>query len=95
MKIETLKQRLRKDRPMKSITLRIPEDVVEDLKKIAPMLGFSGYQPLMRTYIGQGLRKDLEKLENDPFWELIESLKRHGVEEEIINHALNEITTNS
>ena len=95
MKIETLKQRLRKDRPMKSITLRIPEDVVEDLKKIAPVLGFSGYQPLMRTYIGQGLRKDLEKLENNPFWELIESLKRHGVEEEIINNALNEITTHS
>ena len=92
MKIETLKQRLRKDRPMKSITLRIPEDIVEDLKKIAPVLGFSGYQPLMRTYIGQGLRKDLEKLENDPFWELIESLKRHGVEEDIINNALNEIT---
>ncbi len=92
MKIETLKQRLKKDRPMKSITLRIPEDVVEDLKKIAPMLGFSGYQPLMRTYIGQGLRKDLEKLENEPFWELIESLKRHGVEEDIINNALNEIT---
>ena len=95
MKIETLKQRLKKDRPMKSITLRIPEDVVEDLKKIAPMLGFSGYQPLMRTYIGQGLRKDLEKLENEPFWELIESLKRHGVEEDIINNALNEITTHS
>ncbi len=95
MKIETLKQRLRKDRPMKSITLRIPEDVVEDLKKIAPVLGFSGYQPLMRTYIGQGLRKDLEKLENDPLWELIESLKRHGVEEDIINNALNEITTHS
>ncbi len=77
---------------MKSITLRIPEDVVEDLKKIAPVLGFSGYQPLMRTYIGQGLRKDLEKLENEPLWKLIESLKRSGVEEEIINNALSEIT---
>ncbi len=80
---------------MKTITLRIPEDVVEDLKKIAPVLGFSGYQPLMRTYIGQGLRKDLEKLENSPFWELIESLKRHGVEQDIINNALNEITSPS
>ena len=86
MKIETLKQRLRKDRPMKTITLRIPEDVVEDLKRIAPVLGFSGYQPLMKTYIGQGLREDLEKLANNPFWELIESLKRHGVEEDIINN---------
>ena len=49
----------------------------------------------MRTYIGQGLREDLEKLENSPFWELIESLKRHGVEEDIINNALEEITYNS
>ena len=91
MKIETLKKRLKKERPMKTITLRIPEDVVEDLKRIAPLLGFSGYQPLMRTYIGQGLREDLEKLENNPFWELVETLKRHGVEEEIINKALDEI----
>jgi hypothetical protein len=94
MKIETLKQRLRKDRPMKTITLRMPEDVVEDLKRIAPVLGFSGYQPLIRTYIGQGLREDLEKLENSPFWELIESLKRHGVEEDIISQALDEIAHN-
>lgn len=79
---------------MKTITLRIPEDVVEDLKKIAPVLGFSGYQPLMRTYIGQGLREDLEKLDNNSFSKLIESLKRHGVEEDIINHALNEISHN-
>ena len=91
MKIETLKQRLRKDRPMKTITLRIPEDVVEDLKRIAPILGFSGYQPLMRTYIGQGLREDLEKLENNSLVELINSLKRQGVGDDIINNALDEI----
>ena len=92
MKIEALKQRLKKDRPMKSITLRIPEDVVEDLKRIAPVLGFSGYQPLIRAYIGQGLRKDLEELENNPLSKLIESLKSQGVEEEIINNALAEIS---
>lgn len=92
MKIETLKQRLKKDRPMKSITLHIPEDVVEELKTIAPLLGFSGYQPLIRTYIGQGLRKDLEKLESNNLLELIDSLKRHGVEENVINNALAEIT---
>jgi hypothetical protein len=33
--------------------------VIEDLKAIAPTLGVSGYQPLIRAYIGQGLRKDL------------------------------------
>ncbi len=94
MKIETLKQRLRSDRPMKSITLRMPEDVVEELKAIAPLLGFSGYQPLIRAYIGQGLRQDLEKLEQSNLLELIESLKRQGVEENVINNALAEITNN-
>jgi len=37
----------------------MPEDVVKELKRVAPLLGFSGYQPLIRAYIGQGLRKDL------------------------------------
>ena len=41
MKIETLKQRLDKNRPMITVTLRIPEDVVEELKQLAPILGFA------------------------------------------------------
>ena len=45
---------------MTTVTLRMPEDVVDDLKRLAPRLGFSGYQPLMRAYIGQGLRADLQ-----------------------------------
>ncbi len=65
MKIEKLKKRLDKNRPMTMVTIRMPEDVVEDLKCIAPVLGFSGYQPLIRGYIGQGLRADLERLENN------------------------------
>ena len=44
---------------MTTISIRMPEDVVEDLKRVAPVLGFSGYQPLIRAYIGQGLRQDL------------------------------------
>jgi hypothetical protein len=91
MKINKLKQRLRQDRPMTMISLRMPEDVVEDLKRIAPMLGFSGYQPLMRAYIGQGLRADLERLEGNPeINSLIESLRRHGVEETVISSAMAE-----
>ena len=66
MKVEVLKQRLDRNRPMSSVTIRIPEDVIEDLKRIAPLLGFSGYQQLIRAYIGQGLRVDLERFENDP-----------------------------
>lgn len=63
MKAEVLKKRLHKNRPMTTITIRIPEDVIEDFKRVAPLLGFSGYQPLVRAYIGQGLRADLERLE--------------------------------
>jgi hypothetical protein len=91
MKVEVLKKRLERNRPMTTITLRIPEDVIEDLKRIAPMLGFSGYQPLVRAYIGQGLRSDLERLEGDNVSALIASLKRHGVSEEVINEALSEV----
>jgi hypothetical protein len=53
--------RLRKDRPMVTITLRMPGDVVDDLKRVAPKLGFSGYQPLLRAYVGRGLRADLAR----------------------------------
>jgi hypothetical protein len=42
IKINKLKQRLQKNRAMTTISLRIPEDVVDDLKNIAPRLGFSG-----------------------------------------------------
>ena len=91
MKIETLKKRLDKNRPMTAVTIRMPEDVVEDLKRIAPILGFSGYQPLMRAYIGQGLRVDLERLENNTINALVASLKRRGVSDDVINEALTEI----
>jgi hypothetical protein len=91
MKIEALKKRLDKNRPMTSVTIRIPEDVVEDLKRVAPLLGFSGYQPLIRAYIGQGLRVDLERFESEIVTALIASLKRRGVSEEVIDQALSEI----
>ncbi|MBI4962061.1 MAG: hypothetical protein HY913_02175 [Desulfomonile tiedjei] len=53
---------LHKDRPMKHISIRIPEDVLEDLKQVAPLKGMGGYQALIKFYIGQGLRKDLREL---------------------------------
>ena len=94
MKSDELKKRLSKGRPMIPVTLRMPEDVVEDLKRIAPRLGFSGYQPLMRAYIGQGLRQDLARLEVIPDMnELIESLRRHGVGEAVIAGAMAEVSS--
>lgn len=91
MKINKLSQRLQKDRPMKMVSLRIPEDVLEDLKRIAPLLGFSGYQALIKAYIGQGLRADVERLEGSvEISTLIESLRKQGVKDEIISYALSE-----
>lgn len=90
MKAESLKKRLKRDRPMTTITIRMPEDVIDDLKRIAPALGFSGYQPLARSYIGQGLRADLERFENDTVAAFVENLKRHGVGEAVIQAALKE-----
>jgi hypothetical protein len=75
---------------MATISLRMPEDVIEDLKEIAPTLGFSGYQPLMRSYIGQGLRKDLQRLEGSQLKTLTESLRKHGVKDEQISAAIAE-----
>jgi len=92
MKSSDLKKRLQKDRAMVPVSIRMPEDVVEDLKRIAPQLGFSGYQPLIRAYVGQGLRHDLARLESSPRLEpLIESLRRHGVREDIIAEAIAEV----
>jgi hypothetical protein len=87
---ERLKKRLRKDRSMEIISIRLPEDVIEDLKEIAPALGFSGYQPLIRAYVGQGLRKDLARMENSQIQALTDSLRRHGVKDEVISEALAE-----
>ena len=94
MKMADLKQRLRKDRPMTTVTLRMPEDVVAYLKRIAPLLDYSGYQPLMRAYIGQGLRADLARLEDAPITRLLEGLKAQGVPAETLEKALADLATN-
>lgn len=76
---------------MVAISMRMPEDVVDDLKRVAPQLGFSGYQPLMRAYVGQGLREDLARLESSSSLEtFVEKLRQRGVDDSVINEALTE-----
>ncbi len=87
---ERLKKRLKKDRQMTTISIRMPEDVIDDLKEIAPTLGFSGYQPLIRAYIGQGLRRDLARIENSQMQALTESLRKHGITDQVISAAIAE-----
>ncbi len=87
---ERIRNRMRHDRPMTTISIRLPEDVIDDLKEISPMLGFSGYQPLIRSYIGQGLRDDLFKLQDSPYVNIAESLRNQGVADELIANAIAE-----
>ena len=91
MKTNKIIERLRKDRPMTMVSMRIPDDVIADLKRVAPLLGVSGYQALIKAYIGQGLRADLERLEsNMEVSALIKSLRKKGVKEEVISSAMAE-----
>jgi CopG antitoxin of type II toxin-antitoxin system len=48
-----------KDRATTSISMRIPVDVLEKLKRMAPAMGMSGYQSLIKYYIGQGMLRDI------------------------------------
>ena len=91
MSVDKLKAKLQPNRKKVMVSIRMPEDVVEDLKQVAPLLGFSGYQPLMRAYIGQGLRADLERLNQETeLSRLVESLRRQGVKEEVLVTAVAE-----
>jgi len=85
---ETLKTRLDRNRPMTSITLRVPVDVVQSMKAIAPRKGFSGYQTLLKTYISEGLRKDEAQAALEQSANLIAALKQQGVSDEVIATAL-------
>jgi hypothetical protein len=82
---ERVRLRLKKNRKMTTISIRMPEDVIEDLKEIAPALGYGGYQPLIRAYVGQGLRRDQARMETSQAQLLAESLRRHGVDDQVIS----------
>lgn len=90
---ERLKSRLKKDRPMTSITLRIPVDVVESMKTIAPQRGFTGYQTLLKAYLSEGLRRDEAQFAASSQSRLIDALKRRGVAAELIAEVETELLT--
>ena len=87
----TIKERLTKNRTMTSITLRIPVDVVESMKAIAPRKGLSGYQALLKAYVSDGLRHDEAQFLFSKEAKLIEALKRRGISEQILDEAICEI----
>ena len=87
---DRLKKRLVKDRPMTSITLRIPVDVVDSLKEIAPHKGMAGYQTLLKAYISEGLRVDEAKFSSNQAARLIQALRERGVPEDVLDAAARE-----
>ncbi|MFA7605244.1 MAG: hypothetical protein WCY08_01525 [Rhodocyclaceae bacterium] len=91
MLTDRLKARLSKHRPMTSITVRVPVDVVESMKLIAPLRGFSGYQALLKSYLSEGLRRDEAQFANTRETRLIETLKRLGVSQDLIERAAQEV----
>lgn len=88
---ERIKARLVKGRPMTTITLRIPVDVVDSMKEIAPKKGFSGYQALLKAYIGEGLRHDEAAFSGGQTARLIEILKRRGVPAAVLDEAARDL----
>jgi hypothetical protein len=88
---QRLKERLKRDRASTTITMRIPVDVVESLKALAPLKGFTAYQTLLKSYISEGLRRDEAQFDQPSAHKLAEVLKRRGVDEKVIDRALAEI----
>ena len=84
---------LAKDRAMTSITLRIPVDVVESMKAIAPQRGFAGYQTLLKLYLSEGLRRDESRLSSSVQARLMEALRKHGVPQALLDKAARDVET--
>ncbi len=97
---ERIRRNMEPNPPMTLISLRLPVHVIEDAKEIAPTLGFGGYQALLRAYISQGLRKHLaareaQRQKDHTVEEFSRRLKAHGVPEQTILEAAEEMRASS
>ena len=61
---ERIRRNMQLSKPAVVISFRLPNHVIEDLKGIAPSLGFGSYQALIRAYISSGLRQHLAERES-------------------------------
>jgi hypothetical protein len=74
------------------ISIKMYVDVIDDLKLIAENKGFSGYQPLMKYYIHQAMRKDLEEVLDQVFKDrLVNALRDAGVSETTLQTAVKKL----
>lgn len=93
---ERIKRSMQADKPMTLISLRLPDYVIDDLKEVAPTLGFGGYQALIRAYISNGLRKHLaereaQRAKDRTVEEFSRRLIARGVPEQAIQEAAAEM----
>jgi hypothetical protein len=78
-------------RPHETVSLEIPKDTLESLKKIADSRDMSD-EALLKFYIGQGLRQDLAKLFSNRVLEATaQVLAKHIQSEAEISDILQEI----
>lgn len=87
---DLVRNRLTRERRSTSVTLRMPVDVIESLKSIAPLRGFSGYQALLKAYVADGLRRDEATYLLGGNAALLEALRRRGVAPELLEDAVRE-----
>jgi hypothetical protein len=97
---ERIKRNMQSEKPMTLISLRLPEHVIDDLKEVAPTLGFGGYQALIRAYISNGLRRHLAELEagrakDSTVEEFSRRLKARGVSARAIREAAEEMRSST
>jgi hypothetical protein len=86
--LERIQKRMVKDPPMALISMRMPQHMIDELKEIAAAKGFTGYQGLIRYYISQGARKDIEELDLPKLDNIARALKAQGVSKKVIEQAL-------
>jgi transcriptional regulator of met regulon len=78
-------------RPQETVSLEIPKDTLESLRKIADSRDMS-CEALLKFYIGQGLRQDVAKLFSNRVLEATaQVLARHIQSEAEISDILQEI----
>ncbi len=78
-------------RPTETVSIEIPEDTLESLKKVAAGRDMS-CQALLKFYIGQGLRQDLTKLFGNRVLETAaEVLAKHIQSEKEVSEIMEEI----
>ena len=86
--LERIQKRMVKSPPMALISMRLPQHMIDEIKEIAAAKGFTGYQGLIRYYISQGARKDIEELDMPKLDNIARALKAQGVSKKVIDQTL-------